>query len=882
MRSVDAFPASSDQAQVNIQLNLMGHFSLLVNGEPVDVKARKSKVLIAWLALHQGKPQSREKLATLLWSESAPQQARQSLRQSMSDLRRIFDGADDVLDVSTDRVLMITDSVSVDALQFEYLATSESEPELEKAADLYQGLLLDGVDARSDSFDAWLSAEQTRLLDIAISTLSRLADHYRHDDIDRAVQYGQRLLTIDPLQERMHRRLMELYHAMGRREEVVRQYRDFRNLLQRELGLLPSAETDELFHQLVETPAKVQPAPPSVDPAPAIEPQLKQITAMAVLLSNLDDIADEERFAGARAEAVRVVNSICTPLGGSVQESLDELLLVSFGLTPGRRDSIYSAVEGALQIREWFNTERLSVKCALMPGQVILEEKGRIQGVLASQVSDLARMAESESVIAPLAIVSSIAHMIDFTTLEMQYKGRALAKIDAYTAELQRTPFAGRKLQIQQLQLALDNCRETGSGQTLLIRGESGIGKTRLIEELMSRAEAQDVSIGAANLSDHTDDSVSNLTRLVTSILDFDINVTPESITDEDMIRLGLNRGQRTALIDLLDLEMPKDLREYWEALSDERRQETRRRGLETIVANATKDRPVLTVIEDLQWAEDSILARIGVLASIVADYPFVLVLTSRVDDKRDDLFWRGQARAAPFTTIDLNPLREAEALELGRALVKDDELILRCFERSGGHPFFMEQLLRTSSEGGKLIPASVQAVIEANLYQLSVSDLDAIQAAAILGYEFSEQALSALLQDGSYEPTQLLRQRLIIKSEEGFHFSHALIRECTYQTLLRSRRNKLHRRAAEYFAERNPALRVDHLLAAESDEAAGELLDMAQKEKRLHRNDRARMLVRKGLNALSDEQTRRAFRELESDLQAARASWEELGKFHS
>ena len=864
---------------VNIQLNLMGHFRLLVNGEDVAVKARKSKALLAWLALHQGKPQSREKLAALLWSESAPQQARQSLRQTLTDIRRILTDCADALEVSSDRVLFSDGALNVDVIQFEGLAESSDEAGLERAADLYQGTLMDGLDARSESFDIWLSAEQIRLLDMAISALSRLVDHFRHVDIERAISFGQRLLSIDPLQERMHRRLMELYHAIDRREEVVRQYRDFRNLLQKELGLLPGAETDALYNQLLRRPEIVVKETP-VSIRRTSEAQLRQITAIAVNLANLGDFADdEERFAEVRNDAVRVITNITEKLGGEIGNSSNEVVLASFGLNPGRRNSIDVAVEAAIQIRDWFTTEPLNIKCALMSGQVILNDQGKAQGALQSQVSELARLAGFGQIISPLALVSSIAHKVSFSTLEADFQGRVIASIEAFADELEKTPFAGRYLQIQQLKLAMDTCRETGCGQTILVRGEAGIGKTRLVEELIKRISSEGVVVGAANLSDHVNDSVSNLTRLVTSILSFDINVTPDTITDDDLIRLGLSRGQRTALIDLLDLEMPKDLREYWDALSDERRQEARRRGLETIVANATRKGPVLTVIEDLQWAEDSILARIGVLASIVADYPNLLVLTSRIDDDRDDLFWRGQARNAPFTTIDLNPLREKEALALGRSIVDDDDFVLRCYERSGGHPFFMEQLLRTTSESGRLIPASVQAVIETNLYQLPVVDLDAIQAGAVLGYEFSHAALTALIDNEDYEPTLLLHQRLLVKTERGYHFSHALIRECTYNTLLKSRRNALHNKAAYYFIDTSPALRVDHLLLSESEDAPAELLEMARRERSMNRNDRAKILVRKGLTSLADESTRRAFRELESDLQAAHAGWEELGK---
>ena len=87
--------------------------------------------------------------------------------------------------------------------------------------------------------------------------------------------------------------------------------------------------------------------------------------------------------------------------------------------------------------------------------------------------------------------------------------------------------------------------------------------------------------------------------------------------------------------------------------------------GLQAIISFATSKKPVLTVIEDIHWADMALLSRLGALASLVTDHPMILVFTTRLDEAMDDLSWRGPASSAPFMTFDLGPLRQSEAIEL-------------------------------------------------------------------------------------------------------------------------------------------------------------------------------------------------------------------------
>lgn len=870
---------------MNIRLNLLGQFELYLDGVEQQVRARKTRALIAWLAVHVGKPQPRSKLANLLWGDSGTQQARQSLRQAVADLRRVLGDAAVALDADTERLFFAAGSVTTDVAEFERLATGGDEAELVSAGNLYRGDFMDSEDPRSETFDEWIMAEQSRLAEVHQALLHRLVDSYRHTDLNEAIRFGQRIVSLDPLQGQMHRRLMELYRDAGRPEDAIRQFRNYKEILGRELGIEPEVEAQALLEEIVAERQHV--STPSAESTLAVVAtnELRQVAVLAVNARNLADAGrskDPEAYAEIVDALESAVRDVTTIHGGIVVQSSPDLSLAIFGLPNATGVEIRRCMEAAIEIRNRAAGE-IPVSIAIASGQVMVNPRGDLEqahGSVLNQVADFSRQSAAGDIVAPADVIEALAHVVEHEVIESPTaEGVRQVRIHAITDERLLTPFAGRKLQMQQLKLALEACKDTGLGQTILIRGEPGLGKSRLVMEVVTAARETGFTAARANLSPTTDSNISNLTRLVTRILEFDENITPDAVYDEDLVRLGMGKGQRSALIDLLDLEMPEDLRDFWESMSDERRQETRRTGLESIVVNATRENPVLTVIEDLQWAEPSILARIGVLASIVADYPMVLLLTSRLDETLEPSSWRGPSHKAPFTTMDLTPLREVEALELGRHMRDDDELILGCFRRSGGNPLFLEQLLRSEAVSTQHIPDSIQSLVEATIYQLASQDLDAIQAASVLGSEFTSEALLFLLGSPSYSPLSLLRQRLIFKEGDTFEFSHALIRESTYKTMLRSRRSALHLRAAEYYKSSNRALFVDHLLSAESENAPSELLAIAQQEQKLHRHDRARILVRKGLVASADEETRKAFQLLEDNLLSSDPGWEELAR---
>jgi TolB-like protein len=233
------------------------HLSLLggldIAAEAADQPlTRKARAMLAYLAMHAGKPQSREKLAALFWGRNGESQARTNLRQALSALRRALPAGDGArLVTEGDRVALDLDGGGLDVARFEALAAGRQPEELEQAAALYRGDLLDGFSVREPGFEEWVGAERERLRLVAIGALERLVSHYRDaQEFGRCAQTALRLLALDALREDIHRALMRTYATQGRVGLALKQYETCRDILRRELGVEPEPETRQLFEEL--------------------------------------------------------------------------------------------------------------------------------------------------------------------------------------------------------------------------------------------------------------------------------------------------------------------------------------------------------------------------------------------------------------------------------------------------------------------------------------------------------------------------------------------------------------------------------------------------------------------------------------------------------
>ncbi len=234
----------------SFDVRLFGGFSARTADGAALALPRKAHALIARLALAPAHALARESLVAMLWGASPDEHARHSLRQTLHLVRGAL--GDDVLVAAGDALELDVTRMTIDVLGFERAAMEGDPAALRRAATLYRGDLLDGIRVDEPPFEEWLCGERERLRERLFEVLAKLLAHeQRGGATEAAIQVAVRLVSLDPLLEPVHRALMRLYVASGRRASAIRQYRICEATLQRELGLPPEEETAQLYREIV-------------------------------------------------------------------------------------------------------------------------------------------------------------------------------------------------------------------------------------------------------------------------------------------------------------------------------------------------------------------------------------------------------------------------------------------------------------------------------------------------------------------------------------------------------------------------------------------------------------------------------------------------------
>ncbi len=234
-------------------LKIFGGFRLSSrDGTEVTSLGRRDRALLAYLALCPSRRVARDKLATLLWSERQDEQARHSLAQCTTVIRKALGDADKSVILSdADTVGLDVTAFDVDALAFEKLFSDGGRDALKQAAKVYTGDLLPGFEVNSEGFDQWVDGERNRLRGMAIDALASLTNlHADVGEWEAAIETAKRVLDLDILREDAHRALMLAYTWTGRRTLALQQYKLLADALQRELKVDPDREITELFDSI--------------------------------------------------------------------------------------------------------------------------------------------------------------------------------------------------------------------------------------------------------------------------------------------------------------------------------------------------------------------------------------------------------------------------------------------------------------------------------------------------------------------------------------------------------------------------------------------------------------------------------------------------------
>jgi class 3 adenylate cyclase/tetratricopeptide (TPR) repeat protein len=629
----------------------------------------------------------------------------------------------------------------------------------------------------------------------------------------------------------------------------------------------------------VSMPLPVQGAPTSIQrvASPLPEAERRQVTVLFADLAGYTELADEldaEEVHAILGSFFDLADASVADHGGTVDKHIGDCVMAVFGAPVAYGNDPERCVRAALDIGRRMPMlaaelgRPIGVHIGIASGEVMASRTGSARHVeytvtgesvnLASRLTDKAATGE---ILISDSVHRALAERVDCTEVgELAIKG--LAKpVRAWRLRAVREParsgrqaFVGRHRELRQLEAALAQCRDTRHGHTIYIRGEAGIGKTRLLEQFQAKAEAENFACHRGLVLDFGMGSGQDAIRsLVRSLLGLTGESSQEAIdaAAEKALEDGMLADERRVYLnDLLNVPQSTALRTLYDAMDNAARDRGKRATVAELVTRASGHRPRLLAIEDLHWADQTTLDHAANLAETVLGCPALLVMTSRIERDPLDEAWRSTIAGQPIMTVDLGPLQPSEANRLAGAYLDAlGELAQRCIERAAGNPLFLEQLLQHVEENAEgSVPGSIRSLIQARLDRLALPDKRALQAASVLGQRFTADALAALLDRPGWNCADLVRHLLVHPHGDHYLFAHALIQEGVYNTLIRSRRRELHRRAADWFRSRDLTLCAQHLDRADDGGAPRAYLEAARAQAAGYRTEGALRLVERGV----------------------------------
>ena len=602
------------------------------------------------------------------------------------------------------------------------------------------------------------------------------------------------------------------------------------------------------------------------------------ITGSTALTEKLDAEETHDLLYGATQRMCQAVEDN----RGTVCRFMGDGLMAMFGAPVASERHAVDACEAALEMQravedyakelEARHAGGLKIRVGLHSGEVVVLTVGDgdkveydASGPTVPIAARMEQVAEPGEVYLTAATHSLAAPRIEIEALEpVSVKGisepvpvfalRRVKPVEEAPAASKRTPFVGRRAELIQFRGMLEVCIRQRYGQTVYVRGEPGIGKTRLVEEFVSIAAEKDVSCHRGLVLPFGvgkgQDAIRSLVRSL-------LGVAHGSGEDERRRAAGkaigdghLEPDQVVFLNDLFDIPQAKEQRALYDAMDNATRNEGKRAVVANLVARLSVSQTVVIIVEDVHWADAITLAHLVTLAKTVARCPALLVMTSRIEGDPLDQKWRSATEGSPFFTIDLGPLRRQESIEFIEEFIDvNNALAKSCLERAGGNPLFLEQLLRNAQEGTTAsLPDSIQSLVLARMDRLGPEDKRGLQVASVIGQRFDMGALRHVLEIGDYDCWALIEHNLVRPEGADYLFTHALIQEGVYSSLLKRQRQELHRKAAEWYAGNEAVLCAEHLASAGDEKAPSAYFEAAREEAQHFRFERALDLTVRGL----------------------------------
>jgi predicted ATPase len=426
------------------------------------------------------------------------------------------------------------------------------------------------------------------------------------------------------------------------------------------------------------------------------------------------------------------------------------------------------------------------------------------------------------------------------------------SRFDASRGNSTLTPLVGRE---EELDLLLRRWSQTKEreGQVLLLSGEPGIGKSRILSTLRERLVAEGVQALRFQCSPYYVNSafwpiIDNFERTLKFTRDETSDAKLDKLEALIVAHYGMKLGDVRFVAAILSI--PYEARYGTSPMTPQKHKDETLRTLVDLVEAAARQRPSVMLFEDAHWADPSTLEVLDLLIDRVGTVPLLVVLTHRPEFQSR---WSEQGHVG---AVKLSKLTRAQSVAMISALAGGKALpgalLEQILTRTDGVPLFVEELIKSILESGKLqeaadhyeyggsaptvtIPATLRDSLMARLDRfLPVKEIAQIGAA--IGREFSYELLAAV----APMPQAQLDDSLAQLSESGlalrrgtppdavYTFKHALVQDAAYDSLLKSRRLALHAKIASVIDQRFPNIKstepevlAHHLTVAGIPEAA-------------------------------------------------------------
>ncbi len=572
----------------------------------------------------------------------------------------------------------------------------------------------------------------------------------------------------------------------------------------------------------------------------------------------LGETLDPESLREVMARYFEVMSAAITRHGGTIEKYIGDAVMAVFGLPKVHEDDALRAVRAAEAMQ--LELKVLNVELEQTYGVTLANRIGvNTGGVVASDGSSNQRLVTGDAVNVAARLEQAagdtetllggltyklVAHAVDVEPVEpLTLKGKS-EPVPAYRLVSTHAPEApvassrhaivGRSDELAQVLANFEEAVSLGEARTVLVLGEAGVGKTRLLDELTETVadrayvlRGRCLSYGegitfwpmveavrsGAGIAEH-DDAAAALAKITDFVGHADADVVD---------RVGSLMGLSTTIFSLPEI--------FW--------------GFRRLLEALASRRPVVLLIEDLHWAEPTLHELLESLSSSEAGVLIVAAARTEVLERRPSL--------AETRTVRLERLGEAETRALVEGLLGgplDRPGLERIVQASSGNPLFAQQLVSMLRDEGLLVldgelwklaalpsdwmPPTIHALLSARIDRLEPEDKTVLNPAAVVGHIFPLAAISELA-DG-LEPERVaaradnLTNNQILQREperDGIDFRafhHIFIRDSVYESLLKRQRAALHERFVEW------ADRVNGDRKVEFEEILGYHLEQAHR----------------------------------------------------